>query len=45
MGFEFLTAVVDNSFVFWGMPLCNSVEVNQHFGGTFRYHAQGRKVS
>jgi hypothetical protein len=33
------------NFVFCDITLCSSVEVNRCFGGTYRLHLQGRKVS
>jgi hypothetical protein len=33
------------SSVFWDIMPCSSVKVNQRFGGTYRLHLQGQKVS
>jgi hypothetical protein len=33
------------SIIFWDMTQCSPLSVNQHFGGTYRLHLQGRKIS
>jgi hypothetical protein len=40
---EVFTAVTMKNAVFWEMALCRSC-VNRRFGGTYRYHLQGRKI-
>jgi hypothetical protein len=45
IGFELITALAMASFVFWDIMPCSSVTVNWHFGGTYRLHFQGRRVS
>jgi hypothetical protein len=43
--FEVLTAVVMKSSVFWDITPCNPLSVNRRFGGTYRLHLQGRRIS
>jgi hypothetical protein len=31
--------------VFWDIPPCSSLKVNQRFGGTYHFHLQVRKIS
>jgi hypothetical protein len=45
VGFEFLTAVVMKSSIFWDITPCSPLKVNWRFGGTCRLHLQGRKIS
>jgi hypothetical protein len=33
------------STIFWGITLYNPLKVNRRFGGTYRLHLQGRKIS
>jgi hypothetical protein len=41
--FEVFTAVSMKKVVFWDVALCRSW-VNRRFGGTYRFHLQGRKI-
>jgi hypothetical protein len=43
--FEVLTAVVMKSSTFWYITPFSPLEVNRHFGGTFRLHLQGRRIN
>jgi hypothetical protein len=43
--FEVLTAVVMKSTVLWDIRPCSPLKVNQRFGGTYRLHIQGRRIS
>jgi hypothetical protein len=45
VGFEVLTAVVMKSTIFWDITPCISMKVNRRFGGTYRLHLQGRRIS
>jgi hypothetical protein len=45
VGFEVITAVVMKSSVFWDITPCGPLKVNRHFGGTFRLHLHGRRIS
>jgi hypothetical protein len=45
VGFEVLTAVVMKSTIFWDTTPCSPLNVNRRFGGTYRLHLQGRKIS
>jgi hypothetical protein len=45
VAFQIPTAVAVKSSVFWDIPSCGLVKVNRHFGGTYRLHLQGRRVS
>jgi hypothetical protein len=45
VGFEVLTAVVVKSTALWDIKQCSPVSVNRRFGGTYRLHLQGRKIS
>jgi hypothetical protein len=45
VGFEVLTAVVMKSSIFWDITPCSPLKVNRSFGGTCRFHLQGRKIS
>jgi hypothetical protein len=45
VGFEVLTAVVMKSIKFWDITPCSPSSVNRRFGGTYRLHLQGRKIS
>jgi hypothetical protein len=42
---EALTAVVMKSIIFWDITPCSPVRVNWRFGGTYRLHLQGRRIS
>jgi hypothetical protein len=33
------------STVFWDITLCSPLKVNRRFGGTYRLHLQGRRIS
>jgi hypothetical protein len=43
-GFEVLTAMVTESSFLWVITPCNSLKVNQRFGGTCSFHLQGRRI-
>jgi hypothetical protein len=43
--FEVLTAVVMKSAIFWEIMLCSPLKVNRSFGGTYRLHLQGSRIS
>jgi hypothetical protein len=45
VGFEVLTAVVMKSSIFWDITPCSLLKVNRSFGGTYRLHLQGWKIS
>jgi hypothetical protein len=45
VGFEVLTAVTINSFIFWDIISSSSVKGSRRFGGTYRLLLQGRRVS
>jgi hypothetical protein len=45
VGIEILTAVVMKSTIFWDITPCSPLEVNRRFGGTYRFHLQGRRIS
>jgi hypothetical protein len=45
IGFEVLTAVIMKSTIFWDITPCSPLKVNRRFGGTYRLHLQGRKIS
>jgi hypothetical protein len=45
VGFEVLTAVVMKSIIFWGITQCSLLKVIGRFGGTYRLHLQGRRIS
>jgi hypothetical protein len=45
VGFEVLTAVVMKSSIFWDITPCSLLKVNRGFGGTYRHHLQGRRIS
>jgi hypothetical protein len=40
-----ITAVTMKSSSSWDMTPCSLVKVSEHFGGTYRFHLQGRTVS
>jgi hypothetical protein len=44
-GFEVLTAVVTKSSIFWDITPCSPLKVKRRFGGTYRIHLQGRRIS
>jgi hypothetical protein len=44
-GFEVLTAVVMKTTLFWDITPCSSFKFNRRFGGTYRLHLQGRRIS
>jgi hypothetical protein len=31
-------------YIVWGIMSCSPLKVNQHFGGTYRLHLQGRRI-
>jgi hypothetical protein len=33
------------SAIFWDITPCRSLSVNRRFGGTYRFHLQGTKIS
>jgi hypothetical protein len=43
--FEVLTAVVMKSTIFWDITPCSPLKVNRRFGGMYRLHLQGRRIS
>jgi hypothetical protein len=43
--FEVLKAVVMKSPIFWDIRPCGPSKVNRRFGGTYRLHLQGRRIS
>jgi hypothetical protein len=43
--FEVFTEVVIKSTVFWNITLCSPLNVNRRFGGKYRLHIQGRRIS
>jgi hypothetical protein len=43
VGFEVFTAVVMKSIIFWDMAPCSPLSFNRRFGGTYRFHLQGRR--
>jgi hypothetical protein len=43
--FEVFTAVVIKSIIFWDMTPCSPLSFKRSFGGTYRLHLQGRKIS
>jgi hypothetical protein len=45
VGSEVLTAVVMKSTILWDITPCSSLRVKRRFGGTYRLHLQGRKIS
>jgi hypothetical protein len=45
VGFEVLTVVVVKSTIFWVIALCTPLKVNRRFGGTYRLHLQGGRIS
>jgi hypothetical protein len=45
VGFEAFTAVFIKSSVFWDITPCSQLEVNRRFGGTYRLHFQGWRIS
>jgi hypothetical protein len=45
VGFEVLTAVIMKSTIFCDITLCSPLNDNQRFGGTYRLHLQGRRIS
>jgi hypothetical protein len=45
VGFEVLTAVIMRSSIFWDITPCSPLSVNRRFGGTYRLHLQGRRIS
>jgi hypothetical protein len=45
VGFEVRTAVVIKSTIFWDITPCSILKVNRRFGGIYRLHLQGRKIS
>jgi hypothetical protein len=45
VGFEVLTVVVMKSTIFWDTMPCSALKINGRFGGTYRLHLQGRRIS
>jgi hypothetical protein len=45
VGVEVFTAVVMKCTIFWDIMPCSPLKVNRRFGGTYRLHLQGRKMS
>jgi hypothetical protein len=44
VGFEVLTAADMKLSIFWDITPCSSLKVNRCFGGTYRFHLQGRRI-
>jgi hypothetical protein len=44
VGFEVLTPVVTNSFIFLDITPCGPLEVNRHYGRTSSLHRKGYNV-
>jgi hypothetical protein len=44
LGFEVFTVVTMKNAIFWDVAPCRFC-VNQHFGGMYRLHLQGRKIN
>jgi hypothetical protein len=45
LGFEVLTAVVMKGTIFWDVTPFSPLSANRRFGGTYRLHLKGRKIS
>jgi hypothetical protein len=45
VGSEVLTAVVMKSTIFWDITPSSPLRANRRFGGTYRLHLQGRRIS
>jgi hypothetical protein len=45
LGSEILTVVVMKSTIIWDIMPCSLLKVTRHFGGTYRLHPQGRRIS
>jgi hypothetical protein len=45
LGFEIFAAVVMKSAVLRDITPCSPLKVNRRFGGTYRLHLQGRRIS
>jgi hypothetical protein len=45
MGYEVLTPVVMKRTIFWDITPCSLLKVSRRFGGPYRLHLQGRKIS
>jgi hypothetical protein len=45
VGFEILTAMVTKRSVLWYITPCSQLKVNRRFGGTFRLHIHGQRIS
>jgi hypothetical protein len=45
VGFEVLTPVVMKNSIFWDITPCSLLKVNRLFGGIYRHHLQGRRIS
>jgi hypothetical protein len=45
VGFEDLTAALLKSTIFWDIAPCSPLRDNRRFGGTYRLHLQGQKIS
>jgi hypothetical protein len=35
----------DDEFIFWDITSCNLLKIDRRFGGTCRFHLQGRRIS
>jgi hypothetical protein len=44
-GFEVLTAVVMKNSIFWNITLFSPLKVYRRFGGTYRLHLKGQRMS
>jgi hypothetical protein len=45
VGFEVLTAMVMKSNIVWDITSCSPLKFNRSFGGTYRLHLHGRRIS
>jgi hypothetical protein len=43
VGFDIFTDLVMKRTIFWDVTPCSPLSVNRRFGGTYRFHLQGRK--
>jgi hypothetical protein len=41
----FRAIIVTKNSIFWDITLCSPLKVNIYFGGTYRLHLQGRRIS
>jgi hypothetical protein len=45
VGFEVLKEVVMKSIVIWDITPCSPLKVNRSFGGKYRLHLHGQRIS